>query len=208
MARKKKEKKKDKEKEEESPGEDLDDEKIDSAESDEKETEPDAEDDGQTDDSVAEKKGEKPWGAWIRRWWIPGLIIFIFIAAGTAALLKPDLLDIVKGKNKPASSIDPANDNLQEVGLLPFFIPPSSDLSRSAVRVDLTVIWDGVASVRFKTNEPRIRAEVYDYLMKAAESSEDLNSQKAIMEEGMSVIFRKSLGVQELAIRIKELKSI
>lgn len=166
----------------------------------------DAEETGQEDDS--EKKVGKTGGSWIRRWRIPGLIIIILIAAGTAVFLKPDLLNIVEWKKKPAYSIDPANDNLKEEDLSPFFIPPSADLSKSAIRVDLTVIWDGVASVRYKTNELSIRSEVYDYLKDVAENTEDLSSQKAALEEGMSRIFRKSLRVKDLAIRIKELRFI
>jgi len=199
MAKKKKEK----------GGEDPADEKTKSDESDEEEIKQEVEEDGQQDVSESKEKGGVPRRSWIRRFWIPGLItVIIFIAAGTTAILKPDLLNIIKGKRSPSSSIDLTKDNLQEEGLLPFFIPPPDDLSRGAVRVDVTVIWDGVASVRFKTNELRIRSEVYDYLRKTAEKTPDLNSQKTVMEEEMSGIFRRSLGVQDLAIRIKELKSI
>ena len=190
-------------------GEDLADEKTKSGESEEKEIKQDTEEDGQNDGSESKEKGGVPGISWIRRFWIPGLItVIILIAAGTAAILKPDLLNIIKGKRSPSSSIDLTKDNLQEESLSPFYIPPSIDLSRGAVRVDLTVIWDGVASVRFKTNELRIRSDVYDYLIKTAENTVDLNSQKAVMEEEMGGIFRKSLGVQDLAVRIKELKSI
>jgi hypothetical protein len=195
-------KKKDKDKE------DLADEKIKSDDSDEDETIRDSEETEEEDDSRAKEKGRKPRGSVIRRWGIPGLILLILTVAGTTVFLKPDLLRLIKGKRSVDYSIDLTNDNLQEEGLSPFFIPPSADLSRGAVRIDLTVIWDGVASVRYKNNELRVRAEVYDYLTALAEKSEGLNSQKTVMEEGMSGIFRKSLGTKDLAIKIKELKII
>ena len=186
--------------------EDLVDNKIELSEPHEEGVMQDAGETGHEDDS--EEKVGKPGGSWIRRWRIPGLIIFILIAAGIAVFFKPDLLDIVKWKKKSIYTIDPANDNLKEEDLSPFFIPPSADLSKSAVRVDLTVIWDGVASVRYKANELSIRSEVYEYLKDVAENTEDLNSQKSALEAGMSGIFRKSLRVKDLAIRIKELRFI
>ena len=187
---------------------DLADEKIKSDESDEREIIQDSEETEEKADSQPKEKGGKPRKSLIRRWWIPGLIIVILIAAGITVFLKPDLLRLIKGKRAVDYSIDLTNDNLQEEGLLPFFIPPSADLSRGAVRVDLAVIWDGVASVRYKNNELRVRAEVYDYLTALAQESEDLNSQKTVMEEGMGGIFRKSLGTKDLVIKIKELKFI
>jgi hypothetical protein len=197
-------KKKDKDKE------DLADEKMKSDESDAEESIEDSEESDEKKDSGSKAKGKsgKSRGSLIRKWWIPGLIFLILAAAGITVFFRPDLLSLIKGKRSVDYSIDLTNDNLQEEGLSPFFIPPSADLSRGAARIDLTVIWDGVASVRYKNNELRVRAEVYDYLMAFAEKSEDLNSQKTVMEEGMSGIFRKSLGTKDLAIKIKELKFI
>lgn len=200
MARKKKEKGNEKE--------ELADEEIKSDESGEDEVIQDSEDTDEKEDQKPKAKARKPKRGLIGRWWIPGLAIVILAAAGTVLFLKPDLLGLIKGKRTVDYSIDLTNDNLQEEGLSPFFIPPSSDLSRGAVRIDLTVIWDGVASVRYKNNELRVRAEVYDYLTSLAGKSEDLNLQKTIMEEGMTGIFRKSLGTKDLAIKIKELKFI
>jgi len=198
MARKKKEKDK----------EDLADDKIESDESDEEEDAEDSEEAEQKKDSKQKVKPGKPLKFLIRRWWIPGTILLILIAAGITVFLNPGLMKLIKGKKSVDYSIDLTNDNLQEQGLPPFFIPPSADLSRGAVRLDLTVIWDGVASVRYKNNELRVRAEIYDYLVALAERNGNLDSQKTVMEEGMSGIFRKSLGTKDLAIKIKELKTI
>ena len=190
-------------------GKDAADEKTRSDEPDEEEGRSDLEEDVQQGDSRPEGKAvasDRPW--WIRKWWIPAPIILILVLLGTTVYLKPDLLNIVTGKRSHVTPVDLTNDNLKEEGLSPFFIPPSTDLSRGAIRIDLTVIWDGVASVRFKTGELRIRSEVYDYLKKIAEQNPDLDSQKSAMEDGMSGIFRKSLGVNDLAIRIKEIKLI
>jgi len=198
MARKKKEKEK----------KDLDDEKADSTGSDEEEIGQESADKAQEDVSGPEEKVEKPRASLIRRLWIPGLLIFIFFAAGTAVFLKPDLFDSIKGKEKPDYSIDLSNDNLQEEDLSPFFIPSPDGSSRGAVRVDLSVIWDGVASVRYKANELKVRAEVYDYLVGVDGEITDTDELKKMIEEGMTDIFRKSLAIKDLAIRIKELRVI
>lgn len=187
--------------------EDIAEEKADAAVSDEEETKKESADRAREDDSEAEEKIE-PRPSLIRRWWFPGLLIFIFIAAGTAVLLKPDLLDVIKGKEKPDYSIDLSNDNLQEDDLSPFFIPAPEGSSRGAVRIDLSVIWDGVASVRYRANELKVRAEVYDYLTDIDGEIADPDELKMVMEDGMTGIFRKSLGTKDLAIRIKELKII
>jgi len=190
-------------------GEDPADEKIKADNSGEEETKQDAGEGGENDGPESEEKEGASKRSWIKRFRMPGLIAIIILSTlGTLAFLKPDFFSIIKGKRSTSAPIDLTKDNLKEEGLSPFFIPPPADLSRGAIRVDLTVIWDGVAAVRFKTNELRIRSEVYDYLRKAVENTADIESQKPIMEEGMSVIFRKSLGVQDLAVRIKELKSI
>ena len=186
---------------------DLVDEKSKSQDADMEEIDHDAEDDGQKDVGEPEEKSGTPEKSWIRKWWLPALLVFIFVAGIPVAVFRQDLMKIIKGK-KAVYVIDLTNDNLQEEGLLPFFIPPPSELSSGAVRVDLSVIWDGLASVRYKTNELRIRDQVYDYLRGVAEETEDLDSQRVTMEQEIGGILRKSLGVKDLAIRIKEIRAI
>ncbi|MBN1627585.1 MAG: hypothetical protein JW944_13760 [Deltaproteobacteria bacterium] len=188
--------------------EEIADEKEDSTDSSEEETGQDTSNESQEDVSEPEEKPAAPGTSLIRRWWIPGLLIFIFIAAGTAAILKPDLLDAIKGEKKPDYSIDLSNNNLQEDDLSPFFIPAQEGSSRGAVRVDLSVIWDGVASVRYKTNELKVRAAVYEYLTDIDRSIADTEDLKMIIEYGINNIFRESLGAKDLAVRIKEIKVI
>jgi len=138
-----------------------------------------------------------------KKWLLIGVPVLIIFTVGALAFLS-----ITGGKKHTLPQVDLTGDNLKEESLSPFFIPPSQDLSRGAVRVDFTVIWDGLAAVRYKSGELRVRAEVYDYLKGFAEKTADLASEKAAMEEEMGAIFRKTLGVANLAIRIKELKII
>jgi hypothetical protein len=171
------------------------------------EGEQDSEDEGKKE--VSEPKGKFSFLKGIdRKGLLIGLLVFIFVGGGAIAIFKSGLMNTIIGKKHSLPPVDLTSDNLKEESLSPFFVPPSSDLSRGAVRIDLTVIWDGLASVRFKSNELRVRAETYEYLKGFTEKTMDLSSQKSIMEEEMGAIFRKSLGVNNLAIRIKELKVI
>lgn len=138
-----------------------------------------------------------------KKWLLIGVPVLILFTGGSIAFFN---LTGVKKHTLP--QVDLTGDNLKEESLSPFFIPPSQDLSRGAVRVDFTVIWDGLAAVRYKSGELRVRAEAYDYLKGFSEKTADLTSEKAAMEEEMGAIFRKTLGVANLAIRIKELKII
>jgi hypothetical protein len=138
-----------------------------------------------------------------KKWVLIGIPVFILFTGGAIVLL-----NFMGEKKHSLPQVDLTGDNLKEESLSPFYIPPSSDLSRGAVRIDFTVIWDGLAAVRYKAGELRVRAEVYDYLNGTAGKTADLTSQKPVMEEEMSAIFRKTLGVNNLAVRIKELKII
>jgi hypothetical protein len=166
------------------------------------EEEPGSEDKGKKDASESKGKGGRLKGL-RKKWLFLGILIFILFAGGAIAFL-----NLTSGKKHSLPPADLTGDNLKEESLPPFFIPPSPDLSRKAVKVDLTVIWDGLAAVRYKAGELRVRAEAYDYLKGMAEKADDLNLQKAVMEDEMGAIFRKDLGVNNLAIRIKELKVI
>jgi|WetSurMetagenome_2_1015567.scaffolds.fasta_scaffold74909_3 hypothetical protein len=163
---------------------------------------PDAGDEGKND-ATESKENSGILKHIKKKWLFIGVPVLILFTGGSIAFL-----NLMGGKKHTLPQVDLTGDNLKEESLSPFFIPPSKDLSRGAVRVDFTVIWDGLASVRYKSSELRVRAEAYDYLKGFTEKTADLSSQKAAMEEEMGAIFRKTLGVTNLAIRIKELKII
>ena len=96
-------------------------------------------------------------------------------------------------------------DNLQEEGLSPFFIPLPPGSPKRLVMIDFSVIWDGLASVRFNKVELRIRDYLYRYIVELAERSEDLQEKTALLETEMSRIFRERLGMENLEIKIKEI---
>jgi hypothetical protein len=97
---------------------------------------------------------------------------------------------------------------LNEERLPPFFVPLPPEASSRAVRIDFTVIWDGVTSFRFKKMELQVRDRLYGFMVDLAQNRKDLKEKGPLLETEMGRILRESLGTEELAIRIKEIKAI
>jgi hypothetical protein len=102
----------------------------------------------------------------------------------------------------PEISVD--EDNLREEMLSPFFIPPGP--VDDTIRIDLSIIWDGLASVRFKKKELNLRNMMYEKFYTMAEQNQDLNEKIPYLENEVSSMLRSSLGVQNLEIKIKEIR--
>ena len=97
-------------------------------------------------------------------------------------------------------------DHYVEESLSPFFVPlPSTSAERVAV-IHFNVIWDGVASVRFKRKELQIRDSLYRSILEQTKEGFDPQEKSPILEAEMSRTFRESLGSKEIEIRIKSVK--
>ena len=146
-----------------------------------------------------------------RKWILLSVLgLFLAMAGIGVTFFAPDLLrrkEDAKQETKlnfPLAKIN--EDNLKEEGLSPFFIPPSTIPSRDAIRIDLSVIWDGLSSIRYKKKELRIRNDIFKYIIKVAEETDELNSRIPVMEEEIGKLLQESLGTGDLVIRIKEIK--
>lgn len=131
-----------------------------------------------------------------------------FILITTVLVLKfvPGLLLDRQGEKATVmSSTKIDEDNLSEEMLLPFFIPHHIGLSKGAARIDLSVIWDGLASVRFKKKELQIRDNLYGYIVDFSKKNGDLSIKTSLMENEMSEMLRKFLGGGNLVVKIKEI---
>ncbi len=96
-------------------------------------------------------------------------------------------------------------DNLTEEEISPFFVPPE-EADKKAIRIDLTIVWDGIASIRYKKNELSARQMMSERFYKLAKQHPDLNAVKSDLENEIGSMLRSSLGVQSLNIRIKEIR--
>ena len=128
-----------------------------------------------------------------------------FILIGLGITIGPRWLNN-QGEKRPGIKLDGLfRDNLREEGLSPFFIPLPPSSSKRLVMIDFSVIWDGLASVRFNKVELKIRDHLYRYIVELAEKSEDLQQKTALLENEMSRTFREWLGMENLEIKIKEI---
>lgn len=129
----------------------------------------------------------------------------LFILIGIGVTIGPKWLNDNKERHPAIKSGGIFQDNLQEEGLSPLFIPLPPGSPKQVVVIDFSVIWDGLASVRFKKRELKIRDCLYGHIVGIAEKNEDLQQKVALLETEMSRIFRESLGMESLEIKIKQI---
>ena len=128
-----------------------------------------------------------------------------FILIGLGITIGPRWLNNQEEKRPGIKQDGLFQDNLREEGLSPFFIPLPPSSSKRLVMIDFSVIWDGLASVRFNKVELKIRDYLYRYIVELAERGEDLQQKTALLETETSRIFREWLGMENLEIKIKEI---
>ena len=146
-----------------------------------------------------------------RKWILLSLLGLILVMAGIGVtFFAPDLRSHKKDVkqetkiNLPFMGIK--EDNLSEEVLPPFFIPPSTMPKRGAIRIDLSVIWDGLSSIRYRKKELEIRNDIFKYIIKVAGETDELNSRIPSMEEEIARLLQESLDTGDLAIKIREIK--
>ena len=137
--------------------------------------------------------------------WI--FIIILGLLLGTAGLgikFAPDRLPFLANKKFNDIEVNIDEDNLSEETLSPFFIPPGP--GNDTIRIDLSVVWDALASIRFRKKELGIRKLMYDKFYDMAEQNQDLNEKIPLLENEVSSMLRSKLGVQNLVVKIKEIR--
>lgn len=97
-------------------------------------------------------------------------------------------------------------DDLTEKMLGPFIVPIPPDSRGDAVRIDFSVIWDGLGSIRFENRRLHVRYELYHSILDLAGKNWDLRTESDFLEKKMAGTFRKILEVQNLAISIKDIR--
>ena len=85
------------------------------------------------------------------------LIILVPIALGLALRTGLYLYDgLLKKQSAGTPSEKVTNNNLFEETVSPFFIPMSTDSSDEVLKIDLSMIWDGITSVRFQRMKVKV----------------------------------------------------
>ncbi len=138
--------------------------------------------------------------------WIFIFLIFVVLLgiSGLGLVYMPERFSFLFKKNFDYTETSIDDDNLSEEALSPFFIPPEPE--SKTIRIDLSIVWDALASVRFRKNEQVIRNMMYEKFYEMSKQHSDLNEQKTELENEIDSMLRKTLGVQNLKIRIKEIR--
>ncbi len=139
--------------------------------------------------------------------WVFILPIIIVVLLGTFFLglkFMPENFRFLFKKDVEYGKIIIDEEKLSEEALSPFFIPPGPE--NKTIRIDLIIVWDSLASIRFRKNELVIRNMIYERFYEIAQKHKDLNAQISYLENEVSIMLRKSLGVQNLIVRIKEIR--
>ena len=143
------------------------------------------------------KSGKKKWIFFV-------ILAVILVILGLATFYMPDRFPFLSKMKYTDQEIEIDEDNLREEILSPFFIPPGP--AKDTIRIDLSVVWDGLASVRFKKKELSLRNMMYQKFYTIAEQNPDLNQKISYMENEVSSMLRGALGVQNLVVKIKEIR--
>lgn len=174
------------------------------------------EDDGRNnvaDDPVRNNKkpgapeNAKPQGrSLIKKWTLLMIAGTILAVSGLGIKFGPGLLKM--SDSEILVNVDINDADLSEEALSPFFIPPGRGNPEGAIRIDLSVVWDGLASVRYRKRELQVRSVLYSQLAKIAEENDDLSSRVSFLENRISSVFRESLGAGTIVVKVKEIRYI
>lgn len=151
--------------------------------------------------------GQLALAALSHKWILLSAVGLVLLFVGLAITTRQKWMN-VKAKGVPVISNEKIKqDNLYEEVLAPFFIPLPPDSSKQVAAIDCSVIWDGVASVRFRGMELQIRNHLYQYIVNLAETDTDFQEKAPFLEIEMGRILREWLGTQDLVVKIKEIKT-
>jgi hypothetical protein len=157
--------------------------------------------------STIKEKGRRPSSIFHVKWIILLFSIGIIGAiVGLGMRFGPQYLP--DWRKKPlVSPTEPVKDNMREEPMAPFFVPLPPGTSKGVIRIDLSLIVDGLAYFHYSKKDVQARDRLYKYLVDKAGKDQDLNAQISFLEMEMSAILRESLGVNSVLVRIREVKA-
>lgn len=158
-----------------------------------------------------EKKGlfRRLGGSLMGRKWITcSLLALLFAGLGLGITQGYKWVPTTVRNLRPGPSAENSKHDFYEEKLPPLFIPLQPDAGNQAVMIDFSVIWDGLASFRYKSMELQIRNRLYRYMVGLSEKKQNFGEKASFIEAQLSEIFRESLGMEDLAVKVKEIREI
>ena len=130
-----------------------------------KETETDGKDNGNSSGKGEEKTDSKERSGFFasilkHKWFLLFSLLIVFSFIGLGLKFSPELLNRFAMEKHVIALSEIKDENLKEEMLDPFFILLSPKSQMTVVRIDLSVICDGLASVLFRKKELQIRPAV------------------------------------------------
>lgn len=159
--------------------------------------------DGDTPSGKRGKPNKK--GVWGYKYILGGLIVVIFAATWASSRFGSELLKMVYKKEQLIHLSDIEMENLTEEILQPIFIPLGKHAAEGVMRIDFSVIWDGLASVRYNKMRLLIRDRLFRDISTVAIKIEEPEKEGEILENQMGSILREMLGINNLFIKVKEI---
>jgi hypothetical protein len=133
------------------------------------------------------------------------LIVLAMAVGFVSAFLLPRISFFGKGPPIVAENLV-VPDDFREEKLAPFFIPLSAGVSGKVAVVDTVALWDELTSLRFQKNKHQIRNRLYQFLLRFEEGGADLQEKVSSLQVQMSGLVREFLGIEDLTIRVREIK--
>jgi hypothetical protein len=180
---------------------------------------PEPEDEDDSEKKTEEEKPVAPKRKWLpsipiripklsrRLLWISGLCAVVLIVLGGVWFTKDHWIrwgESIDLAGAPQRKLN--QDRSIEEKLEPLFIPITSQEQQGITMIDFSVVWDGLASVRYKKMELEIRDAIFEHVKSLAQKDENLKDQAPFLEEDLGRIFRRALGVEDLKVKIKIIK--
>ena len=130
----------------------------------------------------------------------------IMTAAAALFFLLPEekKVQYAKALNIPMLS-DNENDNLTEDVIDPFYIPTPDSSDHALVKLNMSVIWDGLAQVRYRSREVELRGTIYRMLTDMASDPGGQAMKQEVVERELTMKLRATLSVQNLQVKVKDI---
>lgn len=143
-----------------------------------------------------------------KKWVTGAVLVMVFTVLGWGITQGYKWLPSTSIKRTVQLKKEDTSPDYFEEKLASLYIPLPEDEEREFAVIRFSVIWDGLASFRYKSMELQIRDRLYRYVVGFSQEKTDLEEKSSFLEAEMSKIFRESLGMENLAVKIKEIKEI
>lgn len=141
-----------------------------------------------------------------RKWVMYAGVGLLFLCMGLGITYGKKFIPSSLVNSKALPSEKGHTPDYYEETLPSFIIPLPPEGEDQAVLICFSVIWDGLTSFRYRSLELPIRNRIYGHIKGIAKEENNLQEKTPLLESELSKILRESLGLNDLAVKVKEVK--